>query len=86
MDEALQQTTKTKDKHMKKKPIYVGLDVYKDTITIAIAEGGRRGETRHYGTISSDLQVVERTLRKIRGQEKRRHVSTLDKMFPATPR
>ncbi|GAB5562931.1 MAG: hypothetical protein SynsKO_45780 [Synoicihabitans sp.] len=62
MDEALKQTTKTRDKHMKKKPIYVGLDVHKDTITITLAEGGRREETRHYGTISSDLQTGERTL------------------------
>ncbi|GAB5562586.1 MAG: hypothetical protein SynsKO_42330 [Synoicihabitans sp.] len=78
MDEALKQTTNTKNKHMKKKPIYVGLDVHKDTFfTITLAEGGRREEIRHYGTISPDLQTGERTLRKIRGETgagKRRHV------------
>ena len=38
---------------------YVGLDVHKDTITIAVAETGRTGEVRAYGTISSDLHAVE---------------------------
>jgi len=28
---------------MKRTDIYVGLDVHTDTITIAVAEGGRRG-------------------------------------------
>jgi transposase len=67
-------TTKAKDKHMKKKQMYVGLDVHKDTITISIAEGGRRGETRHYGKISSDLRTVENVLRKIRGEDGELHV------------
>lgn len=44
---------------MKKKQRYVGLDVHKDTITLAVAEGGRRGEVRYYGTVSSDLRVVD---------------------------
>ena len=34
---------------------YVGLDVHKDTTVIAVAEDGRDGEQRVYGTISSDL-------------------------------
>jgi transposase len=34
------------------KPItYVGLDVHKDTITIALAEAGLRGELREHGKI-----------------------------------
>ncbi len=43
---------------------YVGLDVHKDTTVIAVAEGGRTGEQRVYGTISSDLHALEKTLRK----------------------
>jgi hypothetical protein len=35
------------DKHtMKKTTLYLGLDVHKDSVAIAIAEGGRGGEVR----------------------------------------
>jgi len=46
---------------------YVGLDVHKDTTVVAIAEGGREGECRVYGTISSDLHALEKLLRKLGG-------------------
>ena len=49
-----------------KNTLYLGLDVHKDSITIAIAVGGRKGEVRLYGTISNDLQAIEKALRKIR--------------------
>ena len=32
---------------------YVGLDVYKDTIAVAIAETGRRGDVREHGKIAN---------------------------------
>ena len=44
---------------------YVGLDVHQDDTTVAIAEGDRDGEVRHYGTVSSDLVTTERALRRI---------------------
>jgi transposase len=45
--------------------IYVGMDVHKDSIDIALAEAGARGEVRHYGTIGGGLADVDRALRKI---------------------
>ncbi len=42
--------------------LYLGLDVHKDSITIAIAEPGSKGEVRLYGTIINSIQAVERAL------------------------
>ena len=47
---------------------YVGLDVHKDTTVIAVADGGRDGEVRLYGEISSDLGALEKVLRKLGGE------------------
>jgi transposase len=49
-----------------KNTLYLGLDVHKDSITIAIAAGGRNGEVRLYGTISNDLHALEKALSRIR--------------------
>jgi len=59
---------------MKKLNKYVGLDVHKDTTVIAVAEAGREGEVRLYGTISSDLHALENALRKLGGEGVRLHV------------
>ena len=45
---------------------FIGLDVHKDTTVVAVAEAGREGEVRSYGTISSDLHALERLLTKLR--------------------
>jgi hypothetical protein len=66
--------TKNGDKHMKTLNKYVGLDVHKDTTVIAVAEDGRVGEVRIYGTISSDLHALEKALRKIGGEDGILHV------------
>jgi transposase len=55
------------DNHtMKAITLYLGLDVHKDSITIAIAQPGSKGEIRVYGTITNDLQALERALGRIR--------------------
>lgn len=51
---------------MKGITLYLGLDVHKDSITIAIAEPGPKGEVRIYGTITNSLIQIERALARIR--------------------
>src|SRR5512133_107402 len=46
--------------------LYLGLDVHKDSITIAIAQSGRNGEIRLFGNISNDLGRLQRALIRIR--------------------
>jgi len=53
---------------------YVGLDVHKDTIVAAVAEGGRDGEVRVYGTIANDLHALERLLARLGGEGIRLHI------------
>ena len=51
---------------MKAIKLYLGLDVHKDSITIAIAPAGRASEIRVFGTITNDLHALERALSRIR--------------------
>jgi transposase len=37
---------------------YIGLDVHKETVAVAVAEGERGGEVRFYGTISNEDDAV----------------------------
>jgi len=47
---------------------YVGLDVHKDSITIAIADDGRDGEVRVYGKIANDFNQIDKVMRKLISQ------------------
>ena len=52
---------------------YVGLDVHKDSITIAIADQGRNGNVRVYGKIGNDLNQIDKVMRKLISQNAQLH-------------
>ena len=44
---------------------YVGLDIHKKTISVAIAEAGRNGECRSYGTIGNTPEQIRKLAAKL---------------------
>ncbi len=50
---------------MSKSICYIGMDVHKNSIAIAIAEEGRKGEVRNYGTIDNNMTALDKVIRKL---------------------
>jgi transposase len=44
---------------------FIGLDVHKDSISLAIAENGSNGEVRLYGTIKNTMEDIDKVIRKL---------------------
>ena len=53
---------------MKKTITFVGLDVHKASIDVALADAGRDGDVRFYGTIGGDLESLYKVLRKLQSK------------------
>ena len=50
---------------MTKSITYVGFDVHKNSIDVALADAGRESEIRYYGTINGDLASLDKVIRKL---------------------
>lgn len=64
---------------MTKNTRYVGLDVHKDAISVAVAEVGREGEVRYHGVIGNTQDAVKRLIKQLGD------VESLDCCYEAGP-
>ncbi len=53
--------------------IFIGLDVHKATISVAVAKGERGGEVRHWGTIPHRADQVRKLAEKVGAGGRRLH-------------
>ena len=59
--------------HEAVKEVFVGIDVSKAGHAIAIAEGGRRGEVRSFGSIAATPEAVRRLVNRLSKKYDRLH-------------
>lgn len=58
---------------MKDHNTFIGMDVHKNSINIAIAQEGRKGQVRYYGTIDGTLSALDKVIKKLAGKGRRLH-------------
>jgi transposase len=52
---------------------YVGLDVHISTISVAVADEGRRGEVRHHGVVENLADIVIKLAARLARRDERLH-------------
>lgn len=58
---------------MTKSITFVGLDVHKNSIAVALADAGRNAEMRNYGIIGGDLDDLHRLVKKLATPDREPH-------------
>ena len=58
---------------MKKRSTFIGLDVHKESMAVAVAEAGRLGEVRVYGTIGGEVEALGKVVRTLRAPGRTLH-------------
>ena len=53
--------------------LFIGMDVHKESIEIALADDGANGEVRRYGRIGGTRDALKKTLRKLVSEDKTLH-------------
>ena len=56
---------------MKKHSTFIGMDVHKNSIDIAIADEGRNAEVRHFGKIGGTISALAKAVKKLAAKGKR---------------
>lgn len=63
--ESLQRNFKEKGLIMRRSDAFIGLDVHKETIAVAIADSGRDGEVRYWGTMPNTVHHLGQLVTKL---------------------